>query len=337
MIKTKKATIELTVKQIVVIIIAIVVLSSFFFFHRKTTRESFEKFEQIAANYFATPPNAIIGNPMNQSTFYTSQEITFDASHSYDLNNEIKKYFWDLEGDGMISSKEKTLKHRYYEPGTYLVRLKVMNSQGAVGEAKVEIKIISINRKNTVKYNNNPLFLISNENTNSILRLIPIVIWQDKEAVKNYPFIVYHNENTDNGLLLKIMAENNANKANSFYKPYTGNSSHIIEPENLEEDYFSYWTAYSSVVLIDSTNNKKLIAALYAGFINSPLIFTDQTNFNSYESRIQNKKLYIIDKLDDTTEQNLASYMQKRYNNSQLYNPSINNFVGVNSTVLLVE
>lgn len=70
-------------------------------------------------------------------TALTNQEILFDASESYDMNNDPITYFWNF-GDGATDIEEQTT-HTYTYPGQYLVSLLV--SDGTFSD----LDIITIN------------------------------------------------------------------------------------------------------------------------------------------------------------------------------------------------
>jgi len=80
------------------------------------------------------PPFAVAGSSI---TALTNQEILFDASESYDMNNDPITYFWNF-GDGATDIEEETT-HTYTYPGQYLVSLLV--SDGTFSD----LDIITVN------------------------------------------------------------------------------------------------------------------------------------------------------------------------------------------------
>ena len=54
--------------------------------------------------------------------------VTFDASGSYDPDDEKIDYFWDINGSSDATGSE--LQHIFNETGTYWVTLTVIDIQG---------------------------------------------------------------------------------------------------------------------------------------------------------------------------------------------------------------
>jgi len=64
---------------------------------------------------------------------YVNQNVTFDATSSYDPDNDPLTYTWNF-GDGTIASGEKVT-HAYTEPGVYKVTLEVNDGKGGKNTA----------------------------------------------------------------------------------------------------------------------------------------------------------------------------------------------------------
>ena len=73
------------------------------------------------------PPTVVNQPPMAKAgpdiTVLANQEISFDASLSFDPDNDRLAYFWNF-GDGATDTQEKTT-HTYLYPGQYIVSLMV--------------------------------------------------------------------------------------------------------------------------------------------------------------------------------------------------------------------
>jgi len=74
------------------------------------------------------PYSGVVGEP-----------VEFDATGSFDLNNDDLTYHWDF-GDGKTDSGA-TPNHTYDEPGEYIVKLTVTDSAGASGVDTTSIEI----------------------------------------------------------------------------------------------------------------------------------------------------------------------------------------------------
>ena len=86
----------------------------------------------------AVPPVASFTYTPENPT--TADNITFDASASYDPDGNITAYDWDF-GDGNTSSGE-IVTHRYSTAGSYTVNLTVTDDDGATNST---LKIINVN------------------------------------------------------------------------------------------------------------------------------------------------------------------------------------------------
>jgi len=82
---------------------------------------------QVLAN---NPPVAVfIYTPLHPSI---NDQVTFDASSSYDSDGKIASYAWDWETDGVFANPVYTATdhHHWITPGTYTVTLQVTDDNG---------------------------------------------------------------------------------------------------------------------------------------------------------------------------------------------------------------
>jgi len=70
----------------------------------------------------------------------TADNISFNASSSYDPDGNIASYEWDF-GDGNTSSGE-IVTYRYTTAGTYIVNLTVTDDDGATGWITKNVAVI---------------------------------------------------------------------------------------------------------------------------------------------------------------------------------------------------
>jgi len=71
------------------------------------------------ANFTYSPGNPIV-----------NYEITFNASSSYDLDEDIASYRWDFDDGNISSTVNSTIVHSYDSTGSYNVTLTVIDSKG---------------------------------------------------------------------------------------------------------------------------------------------------------------------------------------------------------------
>jgi len=92
-----------------------------------------------ALNIFA--PTASAGGPYSGTE---GQSITLDGSASTDRDGSIVLYEWDIDNDGTYdyNSSSPTQSHTYSSQNNYLVRLRVIDSQGFTDEAVIFAEIV---------------------------------------------------------------------------------------------------------------------------------------------------------------------------------------------------
>ncbi|MDH5635901.1 MAG: PKD domain-containing protein [Candidatus Bathyarchaeota archaeon] len=84
-----------------------------------------------------TPPNANFSS--SPKTLPTGENVTFNATDSYDPDGQIVSYFWDF-GDGNSSTGNITT-HAYADNGTYAVTLTITDNDGLKDLAQDTISI----------------------------------------------------------------------------------------------------------------------------------------------------------------------------------------------------
>ena len=75
----------------------------------------------------------------------TGELITFDASASTDPDGKITRYEWDFDGDGVFDASVvlPKLAHSFADDGTYTVRLRVTDDDGATDMASRTVRILN--------------------------------------------------------------------------------------------------------------------------------------------------------------------------------------------------
>ena len=81
--------------------------------------------------------NPPVADPDGPYTGIEGQTITLEGSGSYDTDGTITLYEWDIDNNGTYdySSSSSTQNHTYAQDGTYTVRLRVTDNDGATDEA----------------------------------------------------------------------------------------------------------------------------------------------------------------------------------------------------------
>jgi len=82
------------------------------------------------ADFSYTPGQPVDGEP-----------VTFDASPSSDPDGQIDSYAWDFDGDGVVDSTDPIVGHVFPTPGTYAVRLTVLDDDDAADTATYEVPV----------------------------------------------------------------------------------------------------------------------------------------------------------------------------------------------------
>ncbi|KAA0010602.1 MAG: PKD domain-containing protein [Thermoplasmata archaeon] len=72
------------------------------------------------------------------------QEITFNASLSYDSDGNIVNYTWDFESDGIIDAYGIEVIHIYDDNGTYTITLNIEDDDGATDSITKEITVLNV-------------------------------------------------------------------------------------------------------------------------------------------------------------------------------------------------
>jgi PGF-CTERM protein len=84
-----------------------------------------------------TPP--VVAFNSSPEVPFIDEEVTFNASHSYDPDGFIKRYTWDF-GDGATATG-KVVTHAYPEAGNYNVTLNVTDYYGLTNETTLAVSV----------------------------------------------------------------------------------------------------------------------------------------------------------------------------------------------------
>jgi len=92
-------------------------------------------------------PKAVITSPSDRAQYKPGSSITFSEASS-DSDGSITSYKWYF-GDGSVSHSA-TAYHSYSSPGTYKVKLKVRDNDGATGTDRIKIRVIKSETKDVI-------------------------------------------------------------------------------------------------------------------------------------------------------------------------------------------
>lgn len=96
-----------------------------------------KSFEVVIADPIAT----IKVSPQDGTT---TSIYNFDASTSYSVQSSLKAYQWtitDADGDVVVTEKVKTFQHKFTKPGTYRVKLRVLDQLGNDNEEAMTLEV----------------------------------------------------------------------------------------------------------------------------------------------------------------------------------------------------
>jgi len=103
----------------------------------------------------ANPPVSIFS--YSPETLTIQQEIFFNASNSYDLDEDILSYHWDFADSNIVSSQNSTIFHSFELPSYYNVTLTVTDSED-LNSSYSDTIIVKINTSIAISTNSNTTY-----------------------------------------------------------------------------------------------------------------------------------------------------------------------------------
>ncbi len=243
------------------------------------------------------PPAATINNPANNSVF-TQFDDTVIFQGLASGGNSPYAYKWSSNIDGDLGSAESFIKNNL-SVGNHTITFSVTDANNLTSLIAISIvvnaKPFLNNTKLLANYPNKIMFLISDENWQDVMGLVPLTTWTSQnnteyanckhpylgaQNVCAYPSLIYHKEAEDtfdaDSILYfidqysaaKIVAINSLPAELAGVINGKGITPDIISPS----DYLSYWQNYSEVVYVENNYELALIASAYASLRNAPLV-----------------------------------------------------------------
>ena len=202
-------------------------------------------FETKSRPYVAPPPSSggstspplevIIENILPVPLFnfsencYVFENITFNASNSFDPDGEIFNYIWTFGDNTTITTNESLITHSYKKPGVYTLSLTITDNNNTQNSTNISINIQSILMINNVAIN----FPVQNMSC-------PVNITvnvTNSSKIKNFTI---HLASSDNTSYNQSIIDNKIQNCSIYY---------------FNKTYFSVGNHSFYVKIVDDTNN----------------------------------------------------------------------------------
>lgn len=237
----------------------------------------------------------------------------------------------DIDKDGKVGLLDLSILGKYY--GENCLGNNETN-QTEINNTKIPTK----NEKDSEKYFEKEVFLISDENWKHVLPFVPVTTWTGEENwckqvygtaenVCTYPTLIYHKENSgfDADSIVYFMQQYAPEKVTIIGNtPQELDNLLIAKPElgaglnknNVQristESYLNYWEEYKDVVYVEDNYELGLLASTYASLINAPLIIEnselDKGDF------FENRNVICVGNVDrDCEEEYDLEELQEKY------------------------
>ncbi|HII68828.1 TPA: hypothetical protein HA270_03060 [Candidatus Woesearchaeota archaeon] len=271
--------------------------------------------------------------------FYRGEVITFDASSTTDddediKNDQVEAYKWsfrsspDDEFEELVLGSGKIFTHAFDAYGTYEIKLTVTDDTNLEGTALINISIINIHNQKDPS-NINKVFLIENkdEHKNEILRMIPLTQWNEVGGRKTKPLVGYIGNEPGNDVKNKLVSYyHDLEKYTEVTDAVTFTSANI---DNLNLGYFTYWKddnpsdddgdngGYDDIVIIGTASPElQLKAAMWASFLNAPLVYIDTVG--GYAEQISGKYGHLVGNFNDGVKTYITTILEIEDDNAMM-------------------
>ena len=263
------------------------------------------------------PPTATINSPASNSLFTQFDDaIIFQGSASG--GDSPYTYKWSSSHDGDLGSGGSFMKNDL-SVNNHVITFSVTDANNNTDSASVSItvnaRVAPNNTKLLANYPTKIMFLISDENWQDVMGLVPLTTWtaqnsaeyasckhphQGAKNVCAYPSLIYHKETEDafdaDSIMYfieqysptKIIAVNNLPAELTGAINGKGLTPDIISVS----DYLSYWQNYDEIVYVENNYELALIASTYASLQNAPLVI--QNSSLDASGTFSGKKVYTV-------------------------------------------
>jgi PKD repeat protein len=88
-------------------------------------------FQPPIADFGVAPASPTVGEP-----------VRFDGTASTDFDGQVIRFEWDFDGDGVIDATGPIVEHTFFEPGTHVVSLTVVDDSGNTDVLSLSIEVV---------------------------------------------------------------------------------------------------------------------------------------------------------------------------------------------------
>jgi hypothetical protein len=169
--------------------------------------------------------------------------------------------------------------------------------------------------KNKEKYSDSELFLVSDEDWKSVLKLVPLSIWKQEDGIEKFPVLIYHKEknNFDIDSTIRFIKEYSPEHITIFGETPEKVDKLLVDDkigsginkENITKtdfnDYYSYWNEFNGIVISEEDYKTGIIASLFASYQNIPLIFENEIDYGL----VKDKEVYVVGNISEYDLENI--------------------------------
>ncbi len=116
----------------------------------------------------APPPSNLRPSPaftFTPTNPQAGQQVSFDASGSFDPDGTITQYNWDFDGNGSTDAQGQRVNRSFFNAGTFTVRLTVTDNLGATTSTaqNIQVRSVPVNQPPVANFTFNPTAPLVNQ------------------------------------------------------------------------------------------------------------------------------------------------------------------------------